>query len=327
MPTSKVVSQLSLAAAIAILSQSPAVLDAHPTTRPSARPPVPVECATKNAIRPKTPGWAFVMNFEKTDASGQPIGCLMLFRTTLFPTDFAPQPCRIVGASTEMIVTKGLGLFRGGYIACDVNVQATLAAFTPTVVVSDTESYRYFTIIGVGIFDASPSGGFPEYGNPIGYYRPNAADKPDLGLFVPLAPNGGYIRSRFNGADNQGAFVNAGVLSVGTRYTITVEHDGSDPASAPSMSGTLTTTHYLNDLDVLDVFAPRNPVTFATNGGTFWIGASAIDANPGTRLYGVFEEVIFDPPDGGRPPTRSATSVMDVFMPIAFRAGASAVGK
>ncbi len=316
MPTSKLVSQVSLAAAIAILAQSPAVLDA----RPNARPPVPAECATKNAIRPKTPGWAFVVNFERTDTGGQPIGCLMLFRTVLFPTDFALQPCKVIGTSAEFFATKGQGIFSGGYVMCEVDVQATLAAFTPTVVVSATEQYSYFTIIGVGEFAASPANNFSEYGNPIGYYRPNAPDKPDLGLFMPLSPNGGYMRSRFNGSDNQGAFANASIYSVGVPYTITVEHDGAVPEAGLTTTNTLTTTHYLNDILVRDVFAPRGPVTFATNGGVFWIGASPLDPNPDSRLRGVFEEVIFDPPDGGRPPTRSATSVIDVFMPIAFRA-------
>lgn len=326
MPNPTLVSRVSLAAAIASLAQPPAVLDArqfapHPAARAAARPPVPVECATKNAIRPKTPGWAFVVNFERTDASGQPIGCLMLFRTVLFPTDFALQPCKVIGTTAEFFATKGQGIFTGGYLLCEVNVQATLAAFTPTVVVSDTEQYSYFTIVGVGRFNEAPVNNFSEYGNPIGYYRPNAVDKPDLGLFMPLSPNGGNILSRFNGTDNKGAFANASIYSIGVPYTITVEHDGIAPEPGSTQTGTLTTTHYLNDIGVRDVFAPRSPVTFATNGGTFWIGASPLDPSPNTRLRGVFEEVIFDPPDGGRPPTRTSVSVLDVYMPIALRAG------
>lgn len=322
MPPSKLTLRASLAAAIAILAHSPAVLDAQLPARSSARPPVPVECATKNAIRPKTPGWAFVVNFERTDLSGQPIGCLMLFRTILFPTDFSLQPCKVVGTNAEFFATKGFGFFNGGYVTCDVDVQATLAAFTPTVVVSDTEQYSYFTIIGVGEFAAAPNNNFSEYGNPIGYYRPNAPDKPDLGLFLPLSPNGGYMRSRFNGFDNQGKFGDASVYSVGVPYTITVEHDGVVPESGLTATTTLTTTHYLNDLEIRDIFAPRGPVTFATNGGEFWLGASPLDPNPDSRLRGVFEEIIFDPPDGGRPPTRASILVIDTYLPIALRTAA-----
>jgi hypothetical protein len=272
-----------------------------------ARPTPPPECVTRTVIRPKTPGWAFVMNFERVSRTGDPIGCMMLFRTVLFPTDFAPVTCTKVGTPAQISLIAGQARFGGGYVHCPANVKTLLAGFTPPAVISDTQEYPYFTIIGAGIVGEGPTPLNPNYANPIGYYQPNKAGEPDLGLFVNLSANGGALISRFNNNDNVGDFNTPLTLAGGTFYTFTVEHDGE--------GSTLTTTHYLNN-QPLDTFGPRAPVRFWANGGAFWIGGSALGPD---RLLGTFDEVIFDPPDGGRPPIVGNSDILEMFVPVVMR--------
>ncbi len=286
-----------------------AISAAPPTHAQVRRPAPPAACVTKTPINPKTPGWAFVVNFDVFDAAGEPEGCLMLWRTTLFPTDFAVRPCKAVGAAPAISFGGGKAVFNGGYVRCDVNIKDSLAALTPTVAISDTERYTFFTIIGAGTLSESTR--FTDTASPIGYYAPSNPAAPPAGLFVPISANGGSFVTRVNSETIRGAFLNASVLGTGKSYTFTMEHDlvpGGGPTDA-------ALSHYL-DLTRVDVVSPTRPVEFWTNGGVFYIGASPIAAD--SRLSGVMDEVIFDPPDGGRPPA-SARTILELFLPVLSR--------
>lgn len=279
-----------------------------PSTLATAAPPPPA-CATKQRVEPRTAGWAFVVNFETFDNSGAPVGCLVVYRIPRRATDFVPVSCKVISSGADLVFSAGKASFSGtgGYLFCEMNVKTTLAGLSPPVAATDVEQYPYFTLIGVGTLSDTIS--VPSiYDNPIAYYAPSTNTQPDLGLFVPISVNGGQIHSRFNDTNNLGTFQNAGILAANTQYTFTVEHDG--------IGSVLTTTTYLDETRI-DHFSPRGPVAFWTNGGRFYVGHTPLG---GRRfLRGTLEEVIFDPPDGGRPPTRQLGVVYDVWLPLLAR--------
>jgi hypothetical protein len=298
------------AALAASLCASLLAISAAPPARAQVRRPVPpAACVTKTQINPKEPGWAFVVNFDVFDAEGAPEGCLIVWRTVLFPTDYAVRPCKVVGVFPEIGFADGKAAFNGGHVRCDVNIKASLAALTPTLTVSDTERYSFFTIIGAGTL--TDSNRITDTANPIGYYEPANPASPPAGLFVPIGANGGALVTRVNSETVRGGFLNAGVLTFGKSYTFTMEHDRV-PGGRP---GDIALSHYV-DLTRVDVVSPTAPVEFWTDGGTFYIGASTITTT--SRLFGNFDEVIFDPPDGGRPPA-SARMIFELFLPVLSR--------
>ncbi len=263
---------------------------------------IPNACITKTRILPRTPGWAFVLNFEKFGAENAPIACLMLYRVVYAPTDFIEVPCKTVGVGNQVTFRDGQASFDGGYIFCSVNIKQQLAALDPPAIVSDVQSYPYFTIVAVGAFSNTLSA--DPQNNPIGYYQPATTTVPGLGLYVPLLANSRQVRSEFNGVAN--ISVN-NALQADKPYTFTVEHDGG-----PAI---YTATHYLDDA-ILGTFGPREPVQFYTNGGAFWIGVNPRDLT--LTFTGTLDEVIFDPPDGGRPPTFQNTPQI-AFAPLVLK--------
>jgi len=259
---------------------------------------IPAECVTKTRILPRTPGWAFVLNFDVFDGAS-PRGCLMLYRVVYAPTDFVPVSCNRIGAVN---FAGGKGVFSGGYVACNVNIKQKLAALNPPAVVADVEAYPYFTIVAAGTFSANVS--LDPLSNPVGAYTPESALSLPLGLYAPIrALQSSQMISLFNGVTNT-TNVN---ISVGPAYTLTVEHDGG-PA-------TYTTTHYLNN-DIAGQYAPRAPVQFYNAGGTFYAGFDP--ARPAETFRGALDEVIFDPPDGGRPPLYASEQIL-VFAPATLK--------
>lgn len=270
----------------------------------AARSPsiIPDACVTKTRILPRVPGWVFALNFEKFGAANAPIACLMLYRVVSAPTDFIEVPCKTVGIGDDVTFGEGRARFDGGYIFCGVNIKQQLAALTPPVEVPDVQTYPYFTIVAVGAFSATIH--TDPQSNPIGYYRPDTTTVPGLGLYVPLLANARQVRSEFNDVANISV---DNTLQADKPYTFTVEHDGG-----PTV---YTTTHYLDDA-VLGAFAPREPVNFYTNGGAFWIGVNPRDLS--LTFTGTLDEVIFDPPDGARPPTTQREQHL-VFAPLTIK--------
>jgi hypothetical protein len=289
----------------ACLSQPTVGAQPAPATAAAA---APAACTTKQRIEPRTAGWAFVVNFETFDNSGAPVGCLVVYRIPRRATDFVPVSCKVNSNGADLAFSAGRASFAGGgYLYCEMNVKTTLASLNPPIAANDVEQYPYFTLIGVGTLSDTISVS-NIYDNPIAYYAPITNTQPDVGLFVPISANGGQIHSRFNNTNNLGAFQNAGTLAANTQYTFTVEHDG--------VESVLTTTTYLDEARI-DAFSPRGPVAFWTNGGRFYVGYTPLGG--GRFLKGTFEEVIFDPPDGGRPPTRQLGVVYDVWLPLLAR--------
>lgn len=279
-----------------LLMLAGAPIPASPVAR-AAGDAIPPECATKTRIVPRTPGWAFVMNFEAFD-NGSPKGCLVLYRVVYAPTDFVPVTCKAVGAVSFI---SGKGNFNGGHVYCDINIKQTLAALNPPAVMTDTATYPYFTIVAAGTLSSNIS--LSVHANPLGMYVPATTTAPALGMNIPLsAAQTSEILSHFNGVTNTTAVR----LATGVPYTFTVEHDGGPDV--------YTTTHYL-DNKIISQFTPRAPVTFFANGGTFWIGH---DPAAGESFLGTLDEVIFDPPDGGRPPLYASSQVL-LFAPVVLK--------
>lgn len=288
---------------LALLALAGAMMAAGPSARAGAA--IPAECATKTRIVPRTPGWAFVMNFDVLDGTA-PRGCLMLYRVVYAPTNFVPVTCKIVGVGSQIAIASGRGVFNGGYVYCDVNIKQKLATLTPPATMPDVDSYPYFTIVAAGTLSSNAS--LAATANPIGIYTPNTTTVPALGLNIPLhAAQSSQLLSHFNGVTNSTAIR----LATGVPYTFTVEHDGGPDV--------YTTTHYVGNSvgsSIVSQFTPRNAVSFFTNGGTFWIGADPAHLND--PFLGTLDEVIFDPPDGGRPPLYASDQHL-IFVPAALR--------
>jgi hypothetical protein len=291
-----------LAFAPALLPTPPAPLRASAPTTTSETDATPAACITKTRIVPRTPGWAFVVNFDVFSGNpAKPIGCLIMYRVVYAPTDFVEMPCITVGA---VAYGGGRAALNGGYVYCEANIKQTLGALSPPIVITDTADYPYFTIVAAGAY--SRTTGVSARGNPIGYYQPNTTTVPGLGLFAPILPNERQIRTEFNGVEN----INVeNSIVPGKIYTFGVAHAGGPDV--------FTTTHYLG-YSMTATFSPRGPVRFYTNGGAFWIGVAPQDLTE--TFVGTLDEVIFDPPDGGRPPNAQSDNGQYLsFTPLVMR--------
>ncbi len=281
-------------------ADTPAIVPA----KSSAVDVIPAACVSKTRIVPRTPGWVFVVNFDVFE-NGAPMGCLMLYRVVYAPTDFVPLPCKTEGVVNQVTYGGGKAVLNGGgFIRCSINIKQQLAALTPPAVVSDTAAYPYFTIVGVGSITITTGIPGDPYGNPIGYYRPDDGSA-GLGLFAAILSNDQHMVSAFNGVTN--TTTQTRILS-GVTYSFTVLHDGGPDS--------FTTTHYL-DSTVVGQYTPRAPVNFYTNGGAFWIGVAP--PKLGITYRGTLDEVIFDPPDGGQPPSAQLNQQFLSFTPITLR--------
>jgi hypothetical protein len=259
---------------------------------------IPAECVTKTRIQPRTPGWAFVVNFDMFDGAN-PRGCLMLFRVVYAPTDFVPVACTRNGAVS---FAGGKGVFAGGHVSCAVNIQQKLAALSPPATVPAVDAYPYFTIIAAATFSSPVS--LNPLSNPIGVYAPNTSTVPGLGLYAPLrSAQSPQMITLFNNVTSTSDVD----IRIGPLYTLTVEHDGGPQV--------FTTTHYF-DNTIAGRFAPRGPVQFYNAGGVFYAGVDP--ARPGETFRGTLDEVIFDPPDGGRPPLFAQNQEL-VFVPAVLK--------
>jgi hypothetical protein len=259
-----------------------------PATRLKQQVALPPECVTRTSIRPVAiPSWVFVMNFNVIQA-GNPLGCVMVFRLPRTPTDTIPVPCNVVGAGVTF--AGGQGNFNGGHVRCPVNLKIEFAALSPTLALTQSYDYPYFTIVGVGRI-AFSNIVTQTFSNPVAYYAPDNPSAPPVGLFVPLSQtvSVAVINSLFNGVANVGTSPFQVAAAGGPLQTWGAKHDGAGE--------TYTVTHLLGDV-VNQTFSPRAPVTFWVDGGTFAIGGSPL----GPSFIGVLDEVIVDPPDGGPPP-------------------------
>jgi hypothetical protein len=260
---------------------------ALPASRPSNQAALPPECATRTVVRPLIiPSWVFVMNFDVIQA-GNPLGCLIVFRAPRTPTHTISVACNVIGASVAF--NSGQALFNGGHVRCPVNLKTEFAALSPTLTLTQSYDYPYFTITGVGRIEPNNVITQP-FGNPIAFYMPSVPSAPPVGLFVPLSNSSSMavITSLFNGIPNIGT-VPFQITAGGLSQTWGVKHIGAGM--------TYTVTHLLGDA-VNQTFSPRDPVSFWVDGGVFWVGGSSL----GPPFSGVLDEVIVDPPDGGPPP-------------------------
>ena len=276
---------------LSILLTASLLLMGH-TPRPAAAQPhaqaatgIPAECATQSPFNPRTPGWVFVMNFDKI-VNGVPVGCLMFYRTIFAPSDFIPVVCRL-STSSDIAFRDGYASFAVGSVQCPLNIKAALETLSPPISIPDVDDYPYFSIIALANPQAQTQ--IDLYSHPLGYYQPDNGAYHPAALFNPLTINGGYMSSAFNGITLTGK-LDSVYTSLLTK-TLLVEHDGQD--------GTYTTTHYL-DYKPSEALSRLAPIRFWNNGGVFWIGDSPVSFD---SYKGTLDEVIFDPPDGGRPPS------------------------
>jgi hypothetical protein len=253
----------------------------------------PEECVTRSVFYPREPGWVFVMNFEKFD-QGQPVGCLKLLRSTAThianASDYKAVPCKVISNGSDIAFRDGMAELSGGYLYCPLNIRQALAALDPPVTVPAEEKYRYYTIIARAAI--SFTNVVTTYSHPVAYYQPNTNASPDHGLFLPSSQNGVNMTSLFNDQLNV-SFTNT--LSLDVMQTYIAKHDASEGSSGE----VLTITHEAGKLTLAE-FGPRERMKMWLDGGAFWVGASARDLD--NRFYGTLDEVIFDPPDTGRPP-------------------------
>src|SRR5262245_59641231 len=77
--------------------------------RPNSQAVLPPDCATRTVVRPLIiPSWVFVMNFEVIQG-GNPLGCLIVFRSPRTPTHTISVACNVFGAG--VVFGGGQALF------------------------------------------------------------------------------------------------------------------------------------------------------------------------------------------------------------------------
>ena len=279
------------------------------------RPPpprrTPPECRTVRSLivdrsTPIPPPlWAFVMNFDKLDGGGNPIGCILVYRNALdsVPDGFVPVTCTTEG---RVVFDSGKAMFDGGSVTCPVKLDVAIS----TLSVSDpgsfslraTTVYTNFSFFALGTLQIpSPPAAVNLKNNPVLYYQPISGSE-DFGLWVPPFEQTWhkvYIRTRASG-DTQAAPERA--------------HFPSDPYLASSQQVWAasivsdTITHWLaegtSDGGARGVALPQPGSRFAMptpfrmhHQGKFIIGASPY----GPPLYATLDEVVVDPGDG-KPP-------------------------
>jgi hypothetical protein len=262
---------------------------ARHASRPAAMPP---ECDSATVLEPHiVPNWVFVMNFDViqgTPPNQFPLGCIRVYRDPAPqpPTDFITVPCKTEGMG-PVLYSGGLAVFNGGYVICDVNIRAELASLVPPLSLSNVAHYPYFELISSGTLTAAYPFPLLPYGNPLVFYEPYNASMPPAGFFLtPQSVDSFMMTSAFNNITDTGQTILTGGL---TRHEWVTKHAG--------LTIPFSVTH-LVDNKVINSFSPRLPVVFWTNGGAFWFGGSPL----GPPFAGTLDEVLVDPPDGGRPP-------------------------
>ncbi len=285
-----------LVTSLLIVSANPQPVSAQTST-------IPAECVTRSPVSPRTPGWAFVMNFDKF-VNNAPVGCLMFYRTIVAPSDFVPVVCSL-SAGSDIAFRDGYASFAVGSVQCPVNIKAALETLSPPISIPEADDYPYFSIIAV--VNPQALAQIDPYAQPLGYYQPNNAAYHPAALFNPMTVNGGYMSSAFNGITLTGKFDS--VYTAFPTKTLLVEHDGQD--------GTYTTTHYL-EYKPAESLSRLAPIRFWNNGGVFWIGNSPVSLD---SYKGTLDEIIFDPPDGGRPPSNPSRQYF--YLPLVLTAPAA----
>ncbi len=249
------------------------------------------ECQTKHlAFYPHGPTeyyWAWVANFE-VNGKGQTTSCVMLFQTgNPNPVGSAQVPCMAEPAD-GVTFSAGKAIFRGGHLKCDVNLKQLLPQLAPIEGLSVESHYDYNNILiaVAGTVDSKKTSA----ANPVLVYKSAKGASGDLTLALPTTRQGVGLTSIMNG----------------TSYGVA---QGSTLASA-AKSTTLWQVHYLPRGDSqaqvklsvgnrqLGLSKPVAPVRFHMDGGTFYIGGMP----NGPHFIGTLDEVVVDPPDGGRPP-------------------------
>ena len=264
---------------------------------------IPRACTTRTRLdgTPLPRAWIFVMNFRN-----QGDGCMIVYDRSLPDNIVQFNPlqdvCRVEG---DVRFAFGKAFFLGGYIACDVNIRdAVNAVAPPSGQITETAVITGFYMLGRGIISPTLPLTPGEESLIVGYDPIQPGARVSIGVLVTSTqPNDAMVVARFNSnlhtrPDCRFSFDN---LSEQQIWAFTRPNNG--------------VKMWMGGRELCDI-SPRPLITLRQDGGTFYIGGHL----NGQRFYGMLEEVVVDPYDGGQPPAAFTDDNLEdffVFMPLA----------
>lgn len=319
-----VVRATSLAASLSVNSYAPAQQVDGPTPTPdptlTPTPTVaatatattvptntrPIQCTTRTRLdgTPLPRAWIFVMNFRSRSD-----GCMIFYDRGVADRILKFNPlidaCKTIG---DVRFFAGKAFFWGGYIACDINIRDAVNAIAPPASqITETAVITGFYMLGRGVISpTTPVSPFSE-SLIIGYdpIEPGYA-RVSVGMVVTsTTPNQALMVARFN----NNVHTHGGCNFAFNDLT----HQQIWALTRPNNGAKL----WLGGTQVCDI-SPRPLIELRQDGGTFYIGGHP----NGQRFYGMLEEVVVDPYDGGRPPAEISDDnpeIDPVFLPMLMR--------
>jgi hypothetical protein len=280
------------------------LLSAHPApAQATTQLALPPECTTRTRIEntPFERAWVYVMNFRVGRT-----GCLIYYDkndgnlwvgyTSLGDT------CKTFG---DVDFSYGRAVFRGGYLACKVNVMEAVRTISSTVPITEEARLQGFYLLGRGLIADIPR--TPE--NASGVIASYDPDDPEYSR-VTLRVN---VTNTLPGHAHLSAFFNK---------TFHTDTTCAVPVGQPEQVWVFTRNEgqlkfWEGGTQLCPGDRPRAPVRLRQDGATIYIGGLP----GGDRFYGVIDEVILDPFGGGRPPTSEGENPEGgrVLLPVTVR--------
>jgi hypothetical protein len=241
------------------------------------------------------------MNFRVANT-----GCMMIYDKTpenrylgyLSLTD----ACKTFG---DVQYAFGLARFRGGYVACQVNIMESVNAISNTWPITEVAQIGGFYILGRGVLSSTVRQD-PLDTNLILRYVPSNQDYSNIALRVSVTqtnPGLAQVNGFFNFNRHGGDECVVPVTGQSQLWAYT-RHEGR-------------LKFWLGGTELCDTPKPRPRIELWQNGGIIYIGG----APSGDRFLGILDEVILDPYDGGRPPNEGDGSEDPtlVYLPVLQR--------